>query len=602
MMRSPTTILIVCSIFALYSCIEEQAPQERTEIRDGTPSLTKSSGSSNYYETLPNPYSLDVMQEVYDIYSDSGVCLEPTDLYVKFMPKDSLELHILKYDYGLELFDYPLDIILEEGDIYVEQNIPDTDLTWVYTTVSPDFVFPNGISYEILEQCYIPEESETVSISTKGGSEISVEAAAFALLGYDFSTPTTRAYSSSPSGTIEVDVSSGVYQPVKGVKVRCHTFVKWCTAYTNESGEYTMPKNFRTNVHYAIVFDNIKGFDIWGNWGPIARANHNMGWYSNTGKSVRITNSCNAWDWAVVNNSAYEYYKMCENQGLLKPPTDLKIWVFRNAERSSAPMLRRINHEIGLNSNSAWLNFFANLGYGLTATKLNQILRVALPDITIGCQSRQYDNIYESVCHELAHASHFSKVGSAYWAEYISYIMTYGCYGNGSGYNAELCAVGEMWGYFMGCALNAEQYGAISYNTSFPYAAIDGWIYPHILWHIYQMSWLTKKQIYDCLTPDVDTYDELANALYNKNPSKASNIRDAFELYNITPNLALPQVTNVSDMTYNTSSSITGEHINLQSIIVTNGAKLTITGTHTITIEKPFEVEFGSELEIYKSY
>lgn len=28
--------------------------------------------------------------------------------------------------------------------------------------------------------------------------------------------------------------------------------------------------------------------------------------------------------------------------------------------------------------------------------------------------------------HELAHASHFNKVGSAYWANYINFIVTYG--------------------------------------------------------------------------------------------------------------------------------------------------------------------------------
>lgn len=604
-------LLSVLFIFLMMvcSCVEEPIVKEIVEDlpqKEQTP-LTRSTVITEY-ETLANPYALDVMQEVYDTYSDSGEILEPTDLYVKFMPKDSSELHVLKYDYDLELFDYPLDIILEDGDVYVDPDIPETDLSWVYTTVSPDFVFPIGIAYEILEECYIPEDGETVGIATKVGSEIDVEEAAFASLGYDFTTLTTRALA-SPSGTIKVQDETGSYIPVKGVKVRCHNFVKWSTAYTNESGVYSIPKNFRTNVHYALIFDNTKGFDIWGNWGPIARANHNMGWHSSSGYSENISTSSNAWEWSVVNNSAYDYYNVCETNNILKPPTELKIWVFKEAESSSAPMLRRVNHAIGLNTNSAWLNFFANIGYGSLATYLNQMLKFVLPDITIGTQGSTYNDIYETVCHELAHASHFSKVGSAYWARYISYIMTYGSYGDGTGNNAELCGVGEMWGYFMGCALEHEKFnGTISASDNFPYNPIDGWIHPEILWDIYKKSYLTKKQIYECLTSDVDTYDELAASLYNKNPSKASNIKEVFIDNGITPNASIPWPdditydTNIVDRTYNSTSSTTGGHVRLQNVTVNSGAKLTVRGMYSVTIEKPFVANKGCEVEIYYSY
>ena len=50
-----------------------------------------------------------------------------------------------------------------------------------------------------------------------------------------------------------------------------------------------------------------------------------------------------------------------------------------------------------------------------------------MPDIVIGTGGgyNTYD-IYESVNHELSHASHFNKVGSAFWAKYVNYIITYG--------------------------------------------------------------------------------------------------------------------------------------------------------------------------------
>lgn len=106
-------------------------------------------------------------------------------------------------------------------------------------------------------------------------------------------------------------------------------------------------------------FDNRKGFDIWGNWGPIARANLNMGWHSNRGHSRDINAGSFAWDWAAVNNATYDYYKMCEETGIAKPPRNLKIWVFKRWTTSSTPMLRRIVHPIGYNGNSSWKNFLS---------------------------------------------------------------------------------------------------------------------------------------------------------------------------------------------------------------------------------------------------
>ena len=606
-------LLGILSVFLVIvsSCIENPVEEEiaKDQYQADQSSRTRSTVVTEY-EPLPNPYALHVMQGVYDRFSDSGRILEPTDLYVKFMPKDSSELHTLMYDLHLELFDYPLDIRLEEGDEYINPDIPEDDLTWVYTTVRPDFLFPPGIDYEVLELCYIPEDGETISVVTKAEVEVDVEEAAFVSLGYDISPLNTRA-KASPTGIIGVDDSNGNYIPLKGVKVRCHNFVKWSIAYTNDSGEYSMMKNYRTNVHYAIVYENIKGFDIWGNWGPIARANHNLGWHSNSGYSKNIYDTDKAWQWAVVNNSAYEYYEMCEDNGILKPPADLIIWVFRNAERSSAPMLGKLDHDIGLNGHSDWLNFFANIGYGSLATIFNQVFKFALPDITIGTEGMNYKSIYQLVSHELSHASHFSKVGSLFWSRYVSYIMTYGAYGDGTGKNYQLCGIGEMWGYFMEYVLLREgvNNSMVGVGDKFPCDPIDKWIYPHVFWDIYKESLLTKKQIFDCLTSYVDTYDELAEALYSKNPSMSPRMEEIFINYNITPNVILPWTydgitydTNVVDRTINTSTYITGGHVRMENVTVNSSAKLTLRGMNSIKIDKPFVVNRGGELEIYYSF
>lgn len=610
-------LVLLVSCIALFACVETPIIDERDisneERLENTKVFTRSL-SNETYEHLPNPYALSVMQEVYDTYSETDVTIEATDLYVKFMPKDSLELHTLKDDYNLELFDYPLDIELAEGEVYVNTELPEGDLAWVYTTVEPDFVFPSGISYEILEECYIPADDEMVGSPTRVGV-VNVEDAAYALVGYDEGAPLGTRASATPSGTIRVyNDDNQTYVPVKGVKVRCHRIIKWATAYTDENGSYTMSKSFRYKPHYAIVFDNIKDFDIWGNWGPIARANHNLGWHSNTGYSANIEYNCNAWEWAVVNNSAYEYYQMCEETGILKPPANLKIWVWKNFNKSSAPMLRRITHSIGYNGDNPWLSFFINsLGYGITATQLNQTLKVVLPDVTIGTREddstkKNYAIIYRAVNHELAHASHFSKVGSSYWAKYVSYIMTYGAYGgNDLGYNAQLCAIGEMWGYCMGYVQATEKFG-MSPEVVGLLDVVDEWIYPQVFWEIIDNDILAKRQIYDCLTSEVDTYNELVSKLYALYPNKAIAIEQVLNKYSsVNHNVSLP---NLDNITYDSfcvnrniikSTIINGENILIQNSTVSNGAALILNVGNSITVNTPFYVATDSLLSITSS-
>ena len=277
--RAFLVVALACVTFV--SCLEEPPPVKNDISKNATaelqPVLTRSSSADSTYQVLPNPYALEVMQEVYDIYSETDVTLEATDLYVKFMPRDSIELHRLTYDYDLELFNHPLDIQLEEGEEYIP-SIPEAAVAWLYTTVKPDFVFPSGIPYEVLYECYIPEDGETIGIPTKAG-EVGVEAAAFALLGY-ISSPLTRSVYqySVPYGQITMlDDTSGENIPVKGVKIRCNVLTNIAASYTDEDGYYIMDKSFLFAPLYSIVFENVKGFDIWNNWGSIAVASYSLG-------------------------------------------------------------------------------------------------------------------------------------------------------------------------------------------------------------------------------------------------------------------------------------------------------------------------------------
>lgn len=539
----PKIISTLCLAIALISCVsevcEDNSMNSDTSETVARSLKTRSTGQIEAaYQTLPNPYTLKVMQKIYDDYSIDAVTLQPTDLYVRFMPQDSAQFRTLYDRHDLELFDYPLDIFLEEGEEYINPELDEDDLPWLYTTVKPDFVFPDNVLYEIIDTCYIPSEEETI-IQTRA-AEIDIEAIAFGRMGYDVDTvdiPTRLPGSKiHPAGTIEVYKDS-LYPnvPVKGVKVRCHNIVKWDTCYTDEMGHYSMEKSFKTNVHYAVVFDNKKDFDIWGNRWPVGRATYNMGWKDNAGYSTIISRSNIAWEWAAVNNAAYDYYLMCEETGITKPPQHIAIWVCKKAKKSSAPMLLSGDRQINDEEYYGILNFTIDIDYDSIDKEDIDLMKFILPDITVGTKNRDYHNIFETVNHELAHASHFSKVGNIFWKKYRWYIIKHWGYGDGTGNNSELCGIGEMWGYSMGYIQQYELEGHKINVGNFPHSAIEGWIKPHAFGDLYAAKTLTKKQIYDCLTPTVDTYDELIDKMTSSYPSKADSIKIAFARNGIVP-------------------------------------------------------------------
>lgn len=61
-----------------------------------------------------------------------------------------------------------------------------------------------------------------------------------------------------------------------------------------------------------------------------APANHNMRFKSNSGYSDDFDTNSNAWDWATINNAAYDYYNFCSQEGISLPPQNLTIWCYRD--------------------------------------------------------------------------------------------------------------------------------------------------------------------------------------------------------------------------------------------------------------------------------
>lgn len=478
-------------------------------------------------DRLENPYkTANVTKAVESLYPTKAgrVELQTTDLYVRFLPADDAEYELLE-GLGLNLIDHPLDYdVVVEGDWYHDPEIPEGNMTWQYAVVPKEFKFPD-VHYEIVDECYMPENDP--STKADGIDWEAVEMEAFRLTGNgDMIAPQTRAPKACPSGRITiVDDSANGGKPfgVAGVCVSCNTFVKFDTAYTDRDGYYSMEKTFSSNLRYRLVFKNEKGFSLGFNLVLVPASVSTLGKSGPEGVNITVTRESEdkLFRRCAVSNAAYDYYARCapEDMDISLPPSDIRIWLFNSMEASSAVML----HHGALVSNDLVTEYLG---------KFASLLTALLPDITLGTDGREdYASLYNVTCHELAHASHFTKVGKVFWNSYIRYIiesyvrsgeMTYG---DGSAAGAGYCEVGEMWAYYLESKMYKDRYGG-----NFPTFGNSHWFHPQIFRYLDERG-ISCSDIFSVLDADVNSKETLRTALSDAFPEKTSVIEQVFSRY-----------------------------------------------------------------------
>jgi hypothetical protein len=407
-----------------------------------------------------NPYSVVNMQAALDTLKahpdDLESCLKSavtlneikittTDLYVRFLPKNKTQYRKLKTDETLTLFDFPLDYeIVKNGDYYFDPSVSG-EFTWLYTRVPKNYKAPAGITYEVLEELFIMENSqyyseEIISDSLKSitllESDIidalkTIEAIAFfntgnpygvkseseknesdinlkavKLVKKTFLWDTWYEYEYYPSGTIKVQsshkmdnygnttrYSSLTDVPLKGVKVHFWDgFFKWNSAYTDENGYYESSIFYNNDLYYDLYFSGYNGSNSWSLdrvmlWGVclwVQKVSLGDERESNDGYSTTITTSSGAWDACVANNAFYEFMTVCDKEGLTCPPSSLQVALRELGGMSSAPLLQNLS---GYYDSEITAAFFASMVYidGATAPywAAYELFLAAVPDILI---------------------------------------------------------------------------------------------------------------------------------------------------------------------------------------------------------------------------
>lgn len=479
-------------------------------------------------DRLDNPYTTENMTKaLQSLYpSKAGrVELETTDLYVRFLPSDDIEYETLE-KLGLELIDHPLDHeVLVEGDWYHDPSIPENEVTWQYAVVPKNFEFPD-IVYEILAECYISDNDEGTRADWVDWNE--VERESFRLTGNAqmLECQDTKAAKVKPSGRITItdpDFNEGKPFGVAGVRVSCNTFVKFDQCYTDRDGYYSMSRKFSSNLRYRLIFKNEKGFSIGMNLVLVPASVSTLGKSGPSGVSMTVTRDSEdkLFRRCAVNNAAYSFYSRCvsEDLAITPPPADLRIWLLGGLNAGSAVML----HHGAVLKNDLVVSFLG---------KYSLLVQFLAPDITIGTKGREdYDELYNVVNHELAHASHFTRVGRDYWDTYIRYIiesfvMTGGMdYGDGTTDGAGHCEVGEMWAYYLESKMYKERYGG-----GFPTYGNSFWFSPQVFRYMDERG-VSCSDIFSVLTADVNTKERLKDALLKAVPMKKSVIEQAFSRY-----------------------------------------------------------------------
>ncbi len=251
---------------AIFSCHEEDTSTLNT--RDNTKNTLQTGQSLVLGQRLKNPYTVDNMKAALASLrsqvrsqEDNPILVETTHLYVRFLPKDTMEVGILEQDSLLDLYDHPLDYdIEEEGDYYHDPEIPEDQITWQYTVVPVGYDFP-PVTYEIVDKIFMVDEEEE---EEKGRLDLSdwytLESRAVEITdNAEEDHENARRSKFYPHGRVTVqfrdNTTNGSFQGVKGVKVRARYFVKLKSTYSGAGGFYRINTGFRNKPRYSLEWE-----------------------------------------------------------------------------------------------------------------------------------------------------------------------------------------------------------------------------------------------------------------------------------------------------------------------------------------------------------
>lgn len=354
------TLVFVATVTLIFSSCQNQDASITPEIED-LGIFVPDGNKMVLGKQLENPYSVENMKKALASLKANGrksgdFDIETTHLYIRFLPKNSLELEALEgfsqVDTTFNLFDHPLDFEIEEvGHWYHDPSIPDRLPTYQYTVVKPDFTFPDTLDHEILAELFIPEETEEDIENGRIAIDLDflddLEDESLRLTNNwkepieDKSSPYVRRRKWNPRGRIMVEERTGGRDqgdlPLRYCKVRARRWFKIGTANTSVSnGTFYISKRFRRDVNYSLKFETHKhkvtnsiGWATTHN-GPKMKADWNL--------NIAFNNGSDSWVRATIMNAIYHFRTEASRHNIKLPGffTTVKVRAIFRSGRSNA--------------------------------------------------------------------------------------------------------------------------------------------------------------------------------------------------------------------------------------------------------------------------
>jgi hypothetical protein len=349
---------------------------------------------------LENPFSVQSMRLAFDRISQKNAqslfpnVIRPTHWYIRFLPSNFTLYDKLAADSTLHLIDHPIDQeVIQQADFYHDPSVPASQPTYQYATVPVNYIAPDGMTFEILEELYLPQRDSTWQ---RTDGRIAADSENFIAALEDEALQITnniqedeirsaesarvagRSSKWYPAGRITVwDNRLNKSIPVAGVKVQARNWFDVAEAITDESGYFKMDEGFRHEVNYRIVWER-KKFAIRS--GTFGKAQYN-GPKMKGDWNLNIERNGISFHYAHVFRAAMRYY-YGDIGGLKRPSFKLKYAVFN----------KKGNH------------MAKNIGnWSLSGINPNILIYRYNP---LDGSENDADEVYSATCHETAHATH----------------------------------------------------------------------------------------------------------------------------------------------------------------------------------------------------
>ena len=357
-----------------------------------------------------------------------------THQYVKFRLFNIEQYRNLEAK-GAVLLDHPFDAIPDKN---LQYKIEHTATYAVYYGVVPNNVNISKYQYEKIKDLYMPEKK---SIDGKINGEE----------GKQFQGNVTF-----------FDPIDSVQVPLKNIAIIVKDATKVAYAYTDDKGNFTIyGANITSDtVEVLIKFDNsyveIHTLDVANIFGVFNQNIYSLGFKKScafTNLNIEIGREFN--NAALLHSCAalysfYKYVDFANHYGFQMSSQKFLFWLGKDAPISTSyatPMLHNMADQNIANPTQLLSNLFglpANLAGTLAAVIKNQ-----LPDLYAPFYSRYATaaraSFIETMFHELSHASHYAKVGPAFWLPYVEYIYAHGGYGEAAFPNSGIIGMSEAW-------------------------------------------------------------------------------------------------------------------------------------------------------------